>query len=108
MTIMSDTFMTLDISCSTTKSTSDANSASTSSGTTHKYATRNKAKQQSTEEEQLTCSELTFPPLEPLYEKRLPISVAKQKDLIHLCEKGAIPEEYHGWYKKFKRRHQHC
>lgn len=36
--------------------------------------------------------------LKPLYLKRLPISEAKKKDLLALCDKQIIPEEYHGWY----------
>lgn len=36
--------------------------------------------------------------LEKLYNKPLAISAAKKKDLLSLCQKGIIPEEYHGWY----------
>lgn len=36
--------------------------------------------------------------LKQLYYKPLPISEAKKKDLLGLCNKKIIPEEYHGWY----------
>lgn len=47
--------------------------------------------------------EIEFPKeLENLYLEALPISAAKKKDLINLCNTGVIPEEYHGWYKQLK------
>lgn len=36
--------------------------------------------------------------LKQLYRAPLPISEAKKKDFIKLCEKGVIPEEYHAWF----------
>lgn len=33
-----------------------------------------------------------------LYSQPVPITKAKKNDLITLCEKGVIPEEYHGWF----------
>lgn len=37
--------------------------------------------------------------LKPLYGNQLPISIAKKRDLLRLCSKNVIPQEYHGWYK---------
>lgn len=34
-----------------------------------------------------------------LYNKMLPISTKKKADLMKLCKSGAIPIEFHGWYK---------
>lgn len=36
--------------------------------------------------------------LNKLYSQPVPITKAKKNDLITLCEKGVIPEEYHGWF----------
>lgn len=36
--------------------------------------------------------------LKILYKRLLPISKEKKSDLLNLCRKGIIPEEYHGWY----------
>ncbi|CAB3229541.1 unnamed protein product [Arctia plantaginis] len=36
--------------------------------------------------------------LKQLYLNPLPISEAKKRDLLSLCTKKIIPEEYHGWY----------
>lgn len=33
------------------------------------------------------------------YDTKLPISEAKKKDLITLCNKNIIPEEFHEYYK---------
>lgn len=40
--------------------------------------------------------------LTQLYRKCLPISKAKKADLLKLCSKGVIPEEYHDWYEKIE------
>lgn len=40
--------------------------------------------------------------LSPLYKEPLYISKAKKNDLIKLCEKGVIPDEYHGWYQSLR------
>ncbi|XP_063365176.1 uncharacterized protein LOC134653713 [Cydia amplana] len=37
--------------------------------------------------------------LKKMYDKPLTISAAKKKDLLSLCDKGVIPEEYHGWFR---------
>lgn len=37
--------------------------------------------------------------LNKLYSRKLPISAAKKKDLVKLCTKKVIPQEYHPWYK---------
>ena len=34
-----------------------------------------------------------------LYNAKLPISSAKKKDLLSLCESGIIPEDLHGYYR---------
>lgn len=34
-----------------------------------------------------------------LYKTTLPISEAKKKDLVKLCNSGVIPKEYHQWFK---------
>ena len=36
--------------------------------------------------------------LKTLYEKKLPISVQKKNDLLKLCTKGIIPEEFHAYF----------
>ena len=36
--------------------------------------------------------------LSPCYQAKLPISVAKKADLVNLCKKQIIPEEFHGYY----------
>lgn len=38
------------------------------------------------------------PPIKQLYERTLPISEAKKKDLVKLCT-SVIAEELHGWFK---------
>lgn len=38
--------------------------------------------------------------LAKLYKSQLPISSQKKKDLLNLCRTGAIPQEFHGWYKQ--------
>ncbi|KAH9630407.1 hypothetical protein HF086_009556 [Spodoptera exigua] len=101
---MSNSFMAIDVTASDTQNKININSALTSSvHGYHSYATRNKAKRLPAEQviELPTTSELQFPPLEQLYDGPLPITEAKKKDLINLCEKGVIPEEYHGWYRSF-------
>lgn len=98
---MTNSFMTMDVTVSDTQNKINTNTASTSSPHgDHSCATRNKAKRLAAEQviEIPTTSELQFPPLEQLYDRPLPITEAK-KDLINLCEKGVIPEEYHGWYR---------
>ena len=37
--------------------------------------------------------------LETLYDAPIPISEAKYKDLVKLCDKGLIPEKFHNFYK---------
>lgn len=37
--------------------------------------------------------------LNSLYRRQLPISSAKKKDLLKLCNNKTIPQEFHGWYK---------
>ena len=32
------------------------------------------------------------------YQRKIPISVSKKADLVNLCDKAIIPEEYHGYY----------
>lgn len=99
---MTNSFMTMDVTVSDTQNKINTNTASTSSPHgDHSYATRNKAKRLAAEQviEIPTTSELQFPPLEQLYDRPLPITEAKKKDLINLCEKAVIPEEYHGWYR---------
>jgi hypothetical protein len=34
----------------------------------------------------------------PCYNAKLPITQAKKNDLLGLCKKGIIPEEYHPYY----------
>lgn len=34
-----------------------------------------------------------------LYKEKLPISLAKKKDLISLCDSGIIPDEFHSYYQ---------
>ncbi len=41
---------------------------------------------------------LSISALDPLYKKQLPISRAKKADLLSLCQKMVIPEEFHCWY----------
>ncbi|KAF9424369.1 hypothetical protein HW555_000508, partial [Spodoptera exigua] len=41
--------------------------------------------------------------LKPLYSNTLPIPEAKYKDLIHLCEAGHIPRQYHAFFKNLKK-----
>ncbi|CAB3254115.1 unnamed protein product [Arctia plantaginis] len=36
--------------------------------------------------------------LKQLYLNPFPVSEAKKRDLLSLCTKKIIPEEYHGWY----------
>ena len=36
--------------------------------------------------------------LQAAYKAKIPISAAKKKDLIQLCDKGIIPEEFHAYY----------
>lgn len=45
---------------------------------------------------------LEVPLLKQLYDRPLPISEAKKKDLLKLCKTGTIPEEFHGWYKSLR------
>ncbi|KAL4718408.1 hypothetical protein ACJJTC_004679 [Scirpophaga incertulas] len=40
--------------------------------------------------------------LEHLYSTQLPISLAKKKDLLNMCEKLIIPEELHAWIRSMK------
>lgn len=49
--------------------------------------------------EPLAEQEFKIPDLKQLYKKPLPISAAKKKDLLTLCQKEIIPEEYHGWFR---------
>ncbi|GFN79331.1 hypothetical protein PoB_000583700 [Plakobranchus ocellatus] len=37
-------------------------------------------------------------PLNPVYNKTLPVSQATKSDLLELCKKLAIPEEHHAGY----------
>jgi hypothetical protein len=37
--------------------------------------------------------------LQPCYEGKLPITSAKKTDLVKLCEKNIIPEDFHSYYK---------
>ena len=43
--------------------------------------------------------------IKPLYKGKLPISGAKKKDLVSLCKKGAIPTEFHDYYKGLSSSH---
>lgn len=68
----------------------------------HGYGTRNKRRKN---------LDISSPPPEPttakyfpdellaLYQNPICISAAKKKDLIQLCEKGVIPEEFHAWFQ---------
>lgn len=40
--------------------------------------------------------------IELLYSSQLPISIAKKKDLLNMCEKQIIPEELHAWIRDMK------
>ncbi|CAH2105188.1 unnamed protein product [Euphydryas editha] len=40
--------------------------------------------------------------LNKLYSQPLPLTEAKCKDLIHLCNTGVIPKEYHRYFKNLK------
>lgn len=40
--------------------------------------------------------------LELLYKKRFPITVANKADLLKLCAKGVIPDEYHGRFHSLR------
>lgn len=40
--------------------------------------------------------------LSPLYSSSLPISEAKYKNLLSLCNAGHIPKQYHDFYKKLQ------
>ncbi|KAJ2950557.1 hypothetical protein O0L34_g8802 [Tuta absoluta] len=42
------------------------------------------------------------PLLKQLYDRQLPITEAKKKDLLKLCKTGTIPEELHGWYSSLR------
>lgn len=37
--------------------------------------------------------------LKPAYDRQLPISIQKKRDLVKLCKDGLIPTELHGWYQ---------
>jgi hypothetical protein len=39
------------------------------------------------------------------YQAKLPISVEKKKDLISLCKRGIIPEEFHSYYSSLTTIH---
>ena len=43
----------------------------------------------------------------PAYEDVQPISDAKKKDLVSLCETGVIPRCYHAYYRQLKSVHKH-
>ncbi|CAG5026767.1 unnamed protein product [Parnassius apollo] len=87
----------MDVTCSGTQ----LNTSATTVSESHGYATRLKSKQPDACEHATssTSCELIFPSLQQLYNKTLPITVAKKKDLLKLCEKGVIPEEYHDWFQ---------
>ncbi|KAF0729051.1 Uncharacterized protein FWK35_00027827 [Aphis craccivora] len=41
--------------------------------------------------------------LQPAFNNKLPISVAKYNDLLKLCNSGVIPNRYHKEFKSLKR-----
>ncbi|CAK1588598.1 unnamed protein product [Parnassius mnemosyne] len=94
---MSTSFKTMNVTCSGAQPNTSATTVSES----HGYATRRKSEHQDVCEPATssTSCEFIFPSLHQLYNKPLPITVAKKKDLLNLCEKGVIPEEYHGWFQ---------
>ena len=42
--------------------------------------------------------------LQAAYKAKIPISAAKKKDLIQLCDKGIIPEEFHAYYNSLPQK----
>lgn len=40
--------------------------------------------------------------IKKVYKKSLTISIEKKKDLLNLCKSGAIPDEFHHWYRSLK------
>ncbi|KAL0832203.1 hypothetical protein ABMA28_001657 [Loxostege sticticalis] len=73
---MSEEFLSLDVS-----------------GTAH--VANNRPKRRKEKENTRQASQVT---LKKLYSKPLPITKAKKRDLLALCQKKVIPEEYHGWF----------
>ncbi|KAL4717613.1 hypothetical protein ACJJTC_000762 [Scirpophaga incertulas] len=55
----------------------------------------NRPKRRKEKENPRQASQVT---LKKLYSKPLPITKAKKRDLLALCQKKVIPEEYHGWF----------
>lgn len=94
---MSNEFMILDVT--TSKKSNFGRITTTSSPANHGYATRNTRKQEDEISIQSSRSSVIFPLLQQLYSGPLPISIAKKKDLINLCNKSVISEEYHGWFQ---------
>lgn len=40
--------------------------------------------------------------LDKCYNSKLPISIQKKKDLMNLCTKSIIPEDFHGYFESLK------
>lgn len=75
----------------------------------HRYGTRLQSKHVKPVQKVVTdpppqaTNDPCFPQiLYPLYKEPLYISKAKKTDLLKLCEKGVIPDEYHGWFQNLR------
>lgn len=94
---MSENFKQIDVTCS--EKPSKTTPAVTTPGN-HGYSTRRKSKLPEAEIPATeVCEVFSSPPLQQLYKNPLPVSIAKKKDLLNLCKKGIIPDEYHGWFE---------
>lgn len=105
--VMSENFSTIDVTKKNERKGSKASeNLDSEQQREHNYGTRNRKKRTVDEaatsviSERSEISEVQYFPdkLLQLYKKPLSISVAKKRDLLQLCSKGVIPEEYHPWF----------